>query len=171
MSAPKPMWLRKALEYLAVKEYPGKQTHNKTILGWWKKIRAPFNDDETPWCAAFVGGVLEECGILSSRSASARSYRRWGYELVAPCVGAVVVFWRGSPDGPFGHVGFIVGKDQHENLMVIGGNQGDAVTIKPFANDRVLSYHWPKSNDIPRELGIQYLPIVKSNGELSINEA
>lgn len=169
MSAPKPTWLRKALSYLGEKEIKG-PINSPVITSWWKKIRAPFNDDETPWCAAFVGGVLEDCDILSTRSAAARSYQNWGNKIDGPCVGAVVVFWRGSPSGAFGHVAFVVGKDQTGNLMVLGGNQGDEVNIKPFANERVLSYHWPRSHDIPRNVGFQYLPVVESNGEISISE-
>ena len=70
-----------------------------------------------------------------------------------------------------GHVGFVVGRDQHGNLMVIGGNQGDAVTVKPFSTDRVLSYHWP-ANDIPYSGGgFESLPQVNSDGTLSTNEA
>lgn len=165
-----PLWLAKAASYLGTKEIPGK-LHNARILGWWAKIRAPFRDDETPWCAAFVGGVLEECGIASTRSASARSYTKWGVKLDGPKIGAVVVFWRGSPSGWSGHVGFIVGKDDAGNLMVLGGNQGNEVSVKPFALDRVLSYHWPKSHDVPTKVGIENLPVLASSGELSTNEA
>ena len=167
-----PKWLQVARSYMGLREYKGNR-HNPKILEWWIKIRMPFTDDETPWCAGFVGGVLEECGIRSTRSAGARSYlwQHWGMQLKGPCVGAVVVFWRGSRTGTKGHVGFVVGRDQHGNLMVIGGNQGDAVTIKPFSTDRVLSYHWP-ANDIPYSGGgFESLPQVNSDGTLSTNEA
>lgn len=165
-----PVWLRKAETYVGQKEIKGGK-HNPKIVEWWSKIRAPFTDDETPWCAAFVGGVLEECGIKSSRSAAARSYTKWGQKLLGPVAGCVVVFWRGSPTGPFGHVGFVVGKDQFGNLMVLGGNQGDCVSIKAFASDRVLSYHWPISHDVPAEIGKPFLPVFASDGKLSTNEA
>lgn len=68
-----PVWLRIARGYLGQREIVGRK-HNPLILRWWQRIRAPFTDDETPWCAGFVGGVLEEAGIKSSRSAAARSY-------------------------------------------------------------------------------------------------
>nr|WP_321457176.1 TIGR02594 family protein [uncultured Cohaesibacter sp.] len=167
-----PVWLQVARSYLGLREYKGNR-HNPKILEWWLKIRMPFTDDETPWCAGFVGGVLEECGIRSTRSAGARSYlwQNWGLRLNGPYVGAVVVFWRGSKAGSKGHVGFVVGRDQHNNLMVIGGNQGDAVTIKPFSTARVLSYHWPE-DDIPYSGGgFESLPLVNSDGTLSTDEA
>lgn len=169
MAQAQPAWLQHGLTYLGLKEVPGKQ-NNASIVGWWKRIRAPFKDDETPWCAGFVGGVLEECNIVSSRSAAAKSYQNWG-QPVGPCVGAVVVFWRGTPEAATGHVGFIVGKDQLGNLMVLGGNQGDCVSIKPFALERVLSYHWPKLVAAPIEQSMKTLPLVKSDGQLSTTEA
>ena len=161
-----PAWLARARTYVGVREVPGSK-HNPTILSWWSKIGASFRDDETSWCAGFVGGVLEESGITSSRSAAARSYLTWGQRLAAPAVGAVVVFWRGAPSGWSGHVGFVVGKDQRGNLMVIGGNQGDMVSIKPFGRDRVLGYRWPLGVQLPK----LELPLLSSDGRLSMNEA
>lgn len=165
-----PSWLEKAMQYRGTQEIPGKR-HSSTILEWWKKIKmSGIKDDETAWCAAFVGGVLEECSIKSSRSAGARSYQSWGKKLSGPAVGSIVTFWRDDPKGWKGHVGFIVGKDQMENLMVLGGNQGDAVNIKPFATSRVLAYCWPESIELPEKIGIQFLPVVRSDGRLSTNE-
>lgn len=163
------VWLTKALSYLGEREVPG-TVHNSKILEWWAKIHAPFNNDETPWCAGFVGGVLEECEILSTRSAAARSYLDWGTKLTGPYVGAVVVFWRENRNGPMGHVGFVVGRDKLGNIMVLGGNQGDAVTIKPFPQYRVLGYRWPKSVVPPMMTGMLFLPKIESDGKLSTNE-
>lgn len=161
-----PAWIDRARSYIGLREVPGAR-HNPTIIGWWKGILADFRDDETPWCAAFVGGVLEEAGIKSTRSAAARSYLKWGLKLDRPAVGCVVVFWRGSPGGWSGHVGFVVGKDADGNLMVLGGNQGDAVNIKPFGRDRVLGYRWPDGMPLPDSA----LPVLRSDGRLSTNEA
>lgn len=166
----RPHWLNEALAYIGTKEIKGPK-HELKIVGWWQKIKSQFRDDETPWCAAFVGGVLEECGIVSSRSAAARSYVKWGKRLPGPAVGAIVSFWRGSPSGWSGHVGFVVGKDQNGNLMVCGGNQGDEVNIKPFDVARVLAYSWPQSIALPYKTGFDTLPVVQSNGRLSSNEA
>ncbi|MCV6576259.1 MAG: TIGR02594 family protein [Cohaesibacter sp.] len=167
-----PIWLQVGRSYLGLKEYRGNR-HNPKILEWWQKIRMPFTDDETPWCAGFVGGVLEECGIRSTRSAGAKSYywQDWGQRLAGPCVGAVVVFYRGKKSGPYGHVGFVVGRDTFGNLMVLGGNQGNAVTIKPFSLDRVMSYHYPNNRRISGNVGFENLPIVDSDGVVSKDEA
>ena len=53
--------------------------------------------------------------------------------------GCVVVF---SRDGG-GHVGFVVGLQQNGDLMVLGGNQSDAVNIRAFSRSRVSGYRWP----------------------------
>lgn len=161
-----PAWIDRARGYIGLREEPGSR-HNPTILGWWERIRADFRDDETPWCAAFVGGVLEECGIRSTRSAAARSYLKWGRALARPVPGCVVVFWRGARAGWSGHVGFVTGRDGDGNLMVLGGNQADAVNIKPFARDRVLGYRWPDGVPIPDAA----LPVLRSDGRLSTDEA
>lgn len=165
-----PFWLQRAMTYIGVAEIAGVK-HAAKILSWWQMIRSAFRDDETPWCAAFVGGVLEECGIRSSRSAAARSYTKWGTALTGPAVGAIVTFWRGTPTGGSGHVGFVVGKDQAGNLMVLGGNQGNSVCVKPFAQTRVLAYSWPQSIAKPYDIGFDKLPVVQSDGRLSTNEA
>ena len=163
------IWLDKAKSYLGLSEVPGK-AHNSKIVGWWKAIRAAFQDDETPWCAAFVGGVLEECGIKSSRSAAARSYLHWGFPLAGPAVGAIVIFWRGSPKSTSGHVGFVVGKDTKGNLIVLGGNQGNKVSIATFSPMRALGFRWPDAKNIPF-CSWENLPLIDSKGELSTNEA
>ena len=95
------------------------------------------------------------------------AWLNFGTKLAAPCVGCVVVFWRGDIKGWSGHVGFVVGKDKLGNLMVLGGNQGDMVSIKPFIRSRVLGYRWPTSIGIP-ELT---LPLLASGGRVSTNEA
>lgn len=160
-------WLDTAYKYLGTKEIKGAK-HNPLILKWWAAIRAPFLDDEQPWCAAFVGGVLEECGIRSSRSASARSYLRWGRKIDIPAVGCIVVFWRGSPQSWSGHVGFLVGVDRSGNYMVLGGNQGDTVTIAPFARTRTLGLRWPEG---VADASVFKLPLIHSDGTVSTNEA
>jgi uncharacterized protein (TIGR02594 family) len=160
-----PSWLVKARGYVGQKEILGRR-HASFILRHWVLIRAPFTDDETPWCAGFVGGVLEECGIRSSRSAAARSYLKWGSPLAGPVTGCVAVFERGPGHG---HVGFAVGQDTKGHVLVLGGNQGNMVRISPFARSRVLGCRWPAESEAPTRL--DSLPVLASTGALSSNEA
>jgi uncharacterized protein (TIGR02594 family) len=163
-----PVWLAKARSYLGLKEIPGKH-HSPTILGWWKKLKDAIRDDETPWCGGYVGGVLAECGLPVVKSpAGARNWLNLPKVLDRPAYGCIVVFWRGKKSGWSGHVGFLVGKDQKGNLMILGGNQGNKVSIKPFSPSRVLGYRWP---GITPDASRYRLPLVKSDGTVSTNEA
>jgi hypothetical protein len=49
----------------------------------------------------------------------------------------------------------VVGKrtrSNTSNLLVLGFNQSDAVTIAEFSRDRVLGYRWPKGQPRPNFL-------------------
>jgi len=162
-----PAWLRMARQEIGVREIAGVK-HSARVLWYWAKSKLGFTDDETPWCAGFVGAILEESGIVSTRSGMARSYSKWGIKLDKAIPGAVVVFWRGSKSGASGHVGFYVAKDQYGNIMVLGGNQSNAVSIAPFSTDRVLGYYWPMGVPIP---GQSVVEVIKSTGQVSQNEA
>jgi uncharacterized protein (TIGR02594 family) len=163
-----PRWLVRARTYVGTREIPGPKT-SSTITRWLEALKAPFRDDETAWCGTFVGAVVSESGLPPVANPwGARRWLAWGVPIKRPAPGAVVVFWRGSPSGWSGHVGFVVGRDRSSNLMVLGGNQGDTVSIKPFAPARVLGYRWPSSVPVPAN---DNLPLVSSDGKVSVNEA
>lgn len=62
-----PKWLIEARKNLGIREMKGKQ-HAAEIVQYWKDIkRGGIKDDETPWCAAFTGAMLERAGIRSTR--------------------------------------------------------------------------------------------------------
>ena len=159
MSEPK--WLTEARRYIGEREIKGAQ-HNPLIVQMWADIhRRGIDNDETPWCAAFVGAVLEHTGIKSTRFESAGSYLGWGSQLPQPSLGCVVVFTREGG----GHVGFVVGQNERGDLMVLGGNQSDAVNIRSFPRSRVSGYRWPVG--VPDSS--QALPIL--SGKKSTSEA
>ena len=111
-------------------------------------IGHPYDDnDETPWCSAFVNWVVAAAGVKlpsiapkGTRSAMARSWLKWGTEIKTPIPGAIVIFRRGKP--PQGHVAFVVEK-QGSRLLVVGGNQSDAVTQATYPLEDVLGYRIP----------------------------
>lgn len=156
-------WVTEARKHLGLKEEPG-AGNNPTIVQWWKDIkRGGIKLDSVPWCAAFVGSCLERVGIESTRYESAKSYLNWGQPLPETVYGCIVVFNRNGG----GHVGFVVGKDKQGRLMVLGGNQADAVSIAPFNVMRVAGYRWPNGVPISKEP----LPILASEDQSSENEA
>jgi len=125
--------------YTGLKEYPGAK-HNPQIIKFYADSGHSWvQDDETPWCAAFVGSVLAECGVPGTNKLNARSYLTWGktVDMNSAKPGDVVVFWRGSRDSWKGHVAFYSHHDDI-NVYVLGGNQGNSVTVQAYARNRVL---------------------------------
>lgn len=142
-----PPWLEAARLDLGVSETPGARD-NSTIVAYYRDAgHSDVVHDSIAWCAAFVGAMLERSGIASARSLRARAYLDWGEAIDAPRPGCVVVLWRGSRDGEQGHVGFYVG-EQNGRMLVLGGNQSDAVTIAAFPRSQVLGLRWPEVDDI-----------------------
>lgn len=142
-----PAWYIEAQRHIGTREIPGPE-HEPKILGWWKAIfRGGIKDDETPWCAAFVGACLEATDIRSSRFESARSYLDWGVPLKRPTLGAVVVLTRAGG----GHVAFFAGLDTAGNWLLLGGNQDNEVNVRAFSPMRVApnGVRWPKAVPLP----------------------
>lgn len=139
-----PSWLIEARKYVGLKEIPGPR-HQAQILKWWGLIGAPFRDDETPWCAAFIGGCLEQAGVRSARSASALAYANYGIALPGPAVGSIAVKKRYDAKGRAvgGHVTFPVAVDPEGNLICLGGNQNDGVRLSAYAADDFFTFRWP----------------------------
>lgn len=136
-------WYAEAWRLLGVTEVGG-AGDNQVILAWAKDLGIAYSEDETPWCGLFVahcvGSQLSE-EPLPSGPLAARSWRRLG-NPVNPQPGAILVFWRGSKDGPFGHVGFYAGEDD-THYHVLGGNQSDKVCVTRVQKNRLLDARWP----------------------------
>jgi len=136
-----PAWLSRACRELGQAELAG-DADNPAILGYARRIGHPeVGHDEVAWCAAFVGACLEDAGTLSTRSMLARSYLEWGEALGEPRLGAVTVLSRAG-DPALGHVGFLVGWTERL-VLLLGGNQGNCVSVAEFPRARVLAFRWP----------------------------
>lgn len=136
-----PPWLKVARRELGVKEVSGPGSHPR-ILQYFRSTKYHAQSDEVPWCAAFVCFCLEQAGIRSTHSARAADFAAWGNdcELVD---GAVVVFGKADPDaGGSGHVAFCVGVEG-DSVLVLGGNQGNAVTVAKRPRSRIVAVRWP----------------------------
>lgn len=134
--------LKVAIEELGVKEIQGEKS-NKQVVKYHAYARED-NDlnkglaDSVPWCSSFVCYVLENSGLGSTNSMSARSYLDWGKSSMGKALpGDIAVFWRGSRNGWQGHVGFYV--DETESFVyVLGGNQNDSVNITRYSKSKLL---------------------------------
>lgn len=146
--------IQKAVSQLGVKEIVGPQ-HNPTIVNYAKSIGATWvNDDETPWCAIFVQWCLKECGFKYSSSALARSFEKYGEEQKNPSPGDIVVFWRKSPTAGTGHVGFFMGYAQDGNIFVLGGNQGNQVSISKYPKSNLIGFR-KIGNEVERNVNFE----------------
>ncbi len=177
-------WIKEATKYIGLKEDTSRVKHNQTILymlskmgGYSGESKAWWAEDETAWCGLFVGFCLGESG----RYVVKEWYRARAWEsqtmtkLSEPAYGCIVTFTREGG----GHVGFVVGKDKNGNLVVLGGNQSNMVSIAPFSTSRVTGYYWPslcntkdKTSILSAPLAARYdLPTLNSDGRVSTNEA
>jgi uncharacterized protein (TIGR02594 family) len=138
-----PRWLTAAWAELGTKEVAG-NNDNSAVVSYFRETgqNEPLHD-ETPWCAAFAGAMLARGGEQHTGSLLARSYLSWGEALSEPRPGAITVLERaGDPNA--GHVGFLIGMSG-KHVFLLGGNQGDSVSVAAFDAAHVLAYRWPKS--------------------------
>lgn len=172
--ASQPIWMRLAYSYLGLREIPGPR-HNKEILSWWEMLSLPFNDDETPWCAGFVNAMILKAGlpIVDKNRAAALGWRWNGYgkKLDGPALGAVMSMTRPGKPGS-GHMTFVAGRDRSGNIMGLGGNQGNMVSINPYdPTARDAQYHYPETVSLPVTIGLETLPMINGTGAKLVNEA
>jgi uncharacterized protein (TIGR02594 family) len=115
----------------------------------------PNTPDEVPWCSSFLNRIAWMLRCPRSKSAMARSWLEVGEPVTnEPVIGwDVVVLQRGGGDQPGpdvldapGHVGLFAGFNSftdrggnaRNQILVLGGNQSNAVSIRPYPLERVL---------------------------------
>jgi uncharacterized protein (TIGR02594 family) len=138
------------------------------LMGWFDRA-VRINPAEIPWCGAFVATCVrmyQPALPLPDNALGARNWARAGVS-VKPQLGAILVFWRGSPTGWSGHVGFYWGEDD-DAFHVLGGNQSDAVTVTRIGRGRLLAARWPDPD--VRATG-KVIRLTTSGTPLSTNEA
>jgi uncharacterized protein (TIGR02594 family) len=157
-----PSWLKIARSYDGLKEIPGPR-HNQTIIRWLGKLGAWWSNDETPWCGVFVAHCMQKCSLpFPKLYMRAKAWSDYGSLLrrnrLAP--GAILVFDRAGG----GHVGFYVGEDAG-HYFVLGGNQGNAVSVMKLGKTRLVASRWPKGEPVIGK------PVYMNGGSVSVNEA
>ena len=118
----------------------------KVMSSFFKEaLGEKLDPSKTPWCAAFVNAMLKTSGDVGTQSNMARSFLNYGKKTDRPSEGDIVVLRRGG-SRVLGHVGFYAGEDENGNVQVLGGNQGDRVSIKSFPKSKVLGYRQPPTS-------------------------
>lgn len=129
------------LKHYGLKEYFGKE-HNPEIVKMFHEIGYNWvNDDETAWCSAALNYFCKRLGYERSGKLDARSWLKIGKIVKEPEIGDVVVLWRDNINSWQGHVGLYISEDKKEGrIYILGGNQDNAITIRPYHKSRVLGY-------------------------------
>lgn len=137
--------LQVAHRFIGLKETAG-SVSNALVLGMLRLDASWVQDDQTAWCSAFVNFICFVLGLPRSRSLAARSWMLVGKSiaLTDALPGYDVVVLKRGKNAPGadvlaapGHVGFYVGQDAG-NVQLLGGNQGDAVSIASFPKTSIL---------------------------------
>lgn len=139
-----PRWLKLARTDLGLRETPGVANNPvlmKRFASITKQLGILYNADSVPWCGAIMAWWMNQCGIEPPKIAvRAKSWASWGTP-VSPGVlapGTVLVFEREGG----GHVAIYVGEDAGY-YHVIGGNQGDRISVTKIAKSRCVARRWP----------------------------
>lgn len=144
-----PKWLTLARAELGVKEGVGAKNNPRVVAYYKDAGHEEVDHDDVAWCAAFVGAMLHRAGLPTSGSLAARSYLTWGKAIAKPYPGCVAVFKRGK--GWQGHVAFYLSQGER-GINVLGGNQGDAVSIMRMPPADLLGYREPVTSGNSRTL-------------------
>jgi uncharacterized protein (TIGR02594 family) len=150
-----PPWLQLALnEFKAgVKELPDPEENPRILEYLATAAPDPLwaSSDETDWCSAFANWCFEQCGIKGTGSLAAKSWLGFGDGIANPRRGCVVVFDR-PPEPANGHVAFYIGEAPGKHggsIAVLGGNQGNTISIASYAGNRLRGFRWPSKEDYP----------------------
>jgi uncharacterized protein (TIGR02594 family) len=128
-----PKILVQAIKLIGTKEIVGKQ-HNPIILDWARELGIKmYTNDEIPWCGLFIAYCAQKAGVqVVDGPLWALNWAKYGNAVNQPMLGDVLTFKR---DGG-GHVGIYVGEDR-THYHIIGGNQGNEVSIMRIAKSRL----------------------------------
>lgn len=159
-----PKHLLKAIELYGTKEIIGPK-HNPVIMGWAKELGIDYyKSDEIPWCGLFMAIVIKRASRLPVKDPlRALSWAEFGVQVSTPMLGDILTFKR---DGG-GHVGIYIGEN-NSVYYILGGNQGNTVSIVPIAKTRLFKARRPEYTSQP--LNIRKIQL-EAGGKISTNES
>jgi uncharacterized protein (TIGR02594 family) len=161
---PAPRHLLKAVELFGTTESVG-NINNPVIMGWAKELglEKVYTSDSIPWCGLYTAIVIHRAARpVVDQPLWALNWNKFGVRVTEPMLGDVLTFTRKSG----GHVGFYVGEDATA-YHVLGGNQGDKVSIVRILKKRLVQFRRPAYNSQPTNVRKITL---EPNGIISTNE-
>ncbi len=179
-----PPWLVVAKRESGVEEAAG-SARNPRIVDFVESTNRrrsdDWDDDEVPWCSAFVNWCMAQAGQPRTNSMMAISWKKlWsrGKDVGQPAYGAIAViqwhqtkatcqkkgcsrvdWWDNPPKWlsnaglqgcTKGHVGFVVGK-RGDQVVFLGGNQGDQVKLSAYSQSAIIGYMFPSDYEVPAD--------------------
>lgn len=161
-SEPAPKMIVEAIRYFGVKEIQG-NGNNPEIIKWAEEVGLNYSNDSIPWCGLFMAFVIKKTGRLPVKNPLwARNWAKWGINADTAELGDILVFSRNSG----GHVGLYVGEDPIA-YHVLGGNQGDSVSIVRISKIRCIAIR--RAVYINKPSNVRKI-IISEDGSLSKNE-
>lgn len=160
-----PRMVAEARKLYGTLETPG-PGDSPTIMSWAREmgLEHVYTADSVAWCGLFVAVVAHRAGKETpAQPLWALNWAHFGKDVGQPGLGDVLTFVR--PGG--GHVGIYCGEDQGA-YHVLGGNQGDAVSIARIGKERLYRARRPLYRTPPSSVK----PVILApTGALSVNEA
>jgi uncharacterized protein (TIGR02594 family) len=131
--------LNKISTFYGLSEIEGKK-HNDQIISFFHELGYNYiNDDETPWCAAFINYCAKQIGAQYATGLRARNWMKCGKSSSKPSIGDIVVFGYGGKNSKAGHVAMYISED-FDSIYCLGGNQTNMVTISSYCKSDLLGY-------------------------------
>lgn len=124
------------------------EVRDKSKLIEFLKIGKFLGDpSRLPWC----GDMVESCIAkvlpaepLPANPFFAQNWKSFGNNLSSPLVGSIgVIRWTATS----GHVGFVAGTEG-TNVVLLGGNQSNAITLASFPREKFIAFRWPRTFDL-----------------------
>ncbi len=118
--------------------------HKAKLIDFLKIGKFLGDPASLPWC----GDAVESCiaKVLPSEPLPAnpfwaQGWASFGIDVKAPLVGSIgVIRWSAKA----GHVGFVAGVEGGK-VVLLGGNQANAITLASFPRDKFIAFRHPKT--------------------------
>lgn len=160
-----PRMVAEGLKLHGLVETPG-SADNPVIMAMAKEVglEREYNHDAVPWCGLFAAVVAKRAGkSVVDGPLWALNWSKFGVATTQPGLGDILAFKR--PGG--GHVGIYIGEDP-THYHVLGGNQGDKVSITRIEKARCVARRRPVYKNQPASVKPYHLA---ATGAVSKNEA
>jgi hypothetical protein len=122
---------------------------DKTRLSAWLKSGGKYLGDpsQLPWCGDFMETCVAKSlpdevlpGALGQNPFFAQNWQLFGVSTAPTRGAAVAIRWTANT----GHTGWLLGQNG-SNYVLLGGNQGNRVSIAEFPKSAVIATRWPAS--------------------------